>query len=207
MNKLSEEEIFNLNKVQLIEFYKYNWHDSQTSFCRMYGINQGDFSRWLVGRKSSKSSGEAVRRYILSTLYPKLQISFKITPSPEKKQGKTLKELLNILNECKDELKTIILIDGNNFENEISIITHNDEYTILFFTKGKCIKKYDNMPWLTVICSEYKNQDAVDNDIAVFIVYLDCMMPKNLSFQLITKDHFKSELKAKFKEASDRILL
>ncbi len=52
-----------VNKKKLIKFYKQTWKKTETSFCRMYKLNQGNFVGYVTGKYHSPCSEKALPKY------------------------------------------------------------------------------------------------------------------------------------------------
>jgi hypothetical protein len=61
----SESVTTNKDSVQFyIDYYKANWKSTQAAFCRTYGIDSSNFSKWLRGKRSSPASLNAVKQFM-----------------------------------------------------------------------------------------------------------------------------------------------
>jgi hypothetical protein len=67
----------NLTDNQLIVAWKTEWMGTQSAFSKTWLLNQGNFSRWLQGRRSMPSAANAIRRFL--SHHPPPQIKTKMS--------------------------------------------------------------------------------------------------------------------------------
>jgi hypothetical protein len=189
IDKLSEED--------LIKVYKELWPQSLRSFALFYRINPGNFSRWLLGKKSSIASIESVKLWLL-----------KIGP-PEQIEEKRERKKLSIIKRSHI-IKKIIFIDGDNNFNILRKIEefvprnegdcHMCPYHVVIFVTTQTFKiaeeriKNKGRKWITFIHSNTRIKNATDFQMTLHICSLNLILPNNIAFVLTSADRFIHEL-------------
>jgi hypothetical protein len=62
---LKKEDLQKMTDKELGRLWKERWKGSQNQFAREYHLNQGNFSRWLQGKKDSMKSVRAVFLFLM----------------------------------------------------------------------------------------------------------------------------------------------
>jgi hypothetical protein len=53
-----------LTTPELIRLWREKWQGSQRKFCTLYSLNEGNFSRFLHGKKSSFAAVQAIQKFL-----------------------------------------------------------------------------------------------------------------------------------------------
>ena len=185
---------------------------SQTKFAKMYGINQGNLSQWLVGKKHSITSREKTFEYIRSLLNPektseiKEPISTDILVKNISSAKSNLKESINPIDIAYNKLintdprRFIVFLDGDNclsvvkqLEKLIDFSPDFHVFSVMSVKKIHAYKQYQKKPWLTFVSTYWACSDAADHALSMEATRFHFLYYPDVPFVLVSGDHFLIE--------------
>ena len=91
-----EHQISALSTDSLIKIHRISWPCSQRKFCRKYGLDSSNFSKFIQGKKSSASSVGAIKTYLIDAVRnPKKYES--LLPLSDENVGLQIGQPINLL--------------------------------------------------------------------------------------------------------------
>ena len=168
---------------------------TQTQFSKKYGVNQGNFSRWLLKKKNNPASIRACRNYILSC---STEVDTSSNNEPMTLKSMNSREILDIVKSREALLAGAIFIDGDNSEYAIKeYVDRKDLHVIIHLKNGKFCSSLigiDTRDNVSIIHSSTRYKDAADTTLSTLSSSLNMIIRDRLEFVLISKDHFIREL-------------
>lgn len=179
---------------KLVQLWKDNWRGSQTSFCRMYELNQGNFNAYCKGKRQSNLSRNAIITFLQGHQDGK-QPSVKWTTVLEysdviKRAGASI---------LPSKLNKVIWIDGDNSAYFLKHIKENAQDSLVFFVylKDRCCtytRGLDDRQEFVFVHSISSIKDSADIAITLLATQLNTITPSNVEYVFVSKDHFVQDL-------------
>jgi hypothetical protein len=223
-----KEELRKMTNEELARVWKERWKGSQNKFAREYSLNQGNFSRWLQGKKDSMKSVKAVFRFLMgvgpefdlpSEDIPPQEIVYRAGPRKDAREvfresSITLKELMiRIENILSERLYGIVFLDADQYIHPIESFSSqphlHSHFHFVICVSEKCLPRslirYLKEEWISVLVNESGVRDAADVDLTVAVTCLNQKLwGYPLPFTLVSRDHFVHLLKRRLDELSYR---
>lgn len=174
-------------------------------FCRKYEINRGNFSQWLLGKRISRSSAEAVRKWLASE-----------SPLPKVPEEPIDIKAISLLDASakivNSQYTRLVFVDADGFD---SVLTGEPPFDVntsfvlcLLRINGKSrhVMKFLNAHPNTSVVVKAKtlNKDAADTVMAMASALLDNWLPVNVEFVFAAEDRFVREIISQLREMSTR---
>lgn len=185
-----EIEYDNYSDNELCQLWKEKWEGSQSSFCRTFSINQGNFNGYCKGTRISKQSRDAIIKFLQEYR--------------DDDQSVTWKTIDDINFIPSPDLKKIIWIDGDNSSYSLEYLKENlppFSQIFFFYIKGRYsrfARDLGNCQNITFIHSMSQIKDSVDISITIMTTQLNNIVSKNIEYVFISRDHFVSDLSIYF---------
>jgi hypothetical protein len=216
-----ETEVKALTSPQLVQMWWRLWNDTPRAFCKLMQINGGNFSCWLRGRKSSPTSANAVREWLvklwkgeLGTNYPCCLNNTQLADEQQcdnvfKKifeQNKVMTDLKDVprvvLDRVPQGLDTVVFVDVENgghvlrgFNPESAPNTHiviTLRRGLLHWTASQTARVHSSH--VSLVSTKTIMPDAADSTITILMAMLSVSLPESVAFYLVTNDHFAGEV-------------
>lgn len=207
--------------TQLIQKYKECWPLSMAKFCHKYEINRGNFSQWLLGKRISRSSSDAVRKWLASE-----------SPSPKAPEEPVDIKPISLLDASAkivdSKYTRLVFVDADGFDSVLvgePPFDVNASFVLCLLRcngKSRHVMKFLNAHPDTSVVVKAKtlNKDAADTLMAMASALLDNWLPVDVEFVFAAEDRFVREIMAQlgtmsarkctwlsFKDASNRARL
>lgn len=201
-----EHQISALSTDSLIKIHRTTWSQSQRQFCRKYGLDSANFSKFIQGKKSSASSAGAIKTYLIDAVRnPKNYESLLPLPNENIKLriGQPLNLLLIEIKKLATYIKAIVFIDGDNNINSLRTLNPVDNLSIqvsVFLGPSSPIPKwnkhYANCEWLNYYRSSTSIKNSADFSMVFSIATLNVALLEhiNIPFFIVTNDLFAKEI-------------
>jgi DNA-binding transcriptional regulator YiaG len=174
---------------------------SQSQFCRRFGIDASNFSKWLSQKKKSPASRNAVIKFLAENG----DITFKTEQKPTVTLHSPQNEdnaIATIVND-RENIKTIVFIDADNYRdslrdlrNLLGTIPAESDTRILLYHSPKTLH-HDQLDtnYFFKFQTNTSAKDAADVAISFISGVLSTLLPNNIDFYFFTRDHFVNELR------------
>lgn len=191
--------------IELIQKYKQCWPLSIAKFCHQYEINRGNFSQWLLGKRISRSSSDAVRKWLAS--------ESPLSKPPEEPVYIQSVSLLDASAKIVDSKYTrLVFVDADGFDSVLVGETPFDVNTSFVLCllringKSRHVMKFLNAHPDTSVVVKAKtlNKDAADTLMAMASALLDNWLPIDVEFVFAAEDRFVREIMAQLGTMSTR---
>jgi len=201
-----EQKISALSKDALIRIHRTSWSNSQRQFCRKYGLDAANFSKFIQGKKSSTSSVGAIRTYLIDAIRNPQNYESLLPPSNENTElqiGPPLNSLYFETKRLAINVKAMVFIDGDNNINSLRTLNSINNLGIqvsLFLGPLSPIPKwsrhYANCEWLNYYRSSTSVKNAADFSMTFHIATLNIALLEyiNVPFFIVTNDLCAKEI-------------
>lgn len=103
-----KEHVVSEKSARLIVLWRTHWKGTQTGFAKLYGVNEGNFSRWLLGKRDCRAAEEAILLWLKNNRLLEENNIKEETNSPN------LPALASVLKQRLQYGGIVFLIDGDN---------------------------------------------------------------------------------------------
>lgn len=182
-----EVDYSNYSDMELLELWKTRWSGSQTAFCRNFDINQGNFNKYIKGKRISKQSRDAIIKYLQE--------------QHNEDQSVVWNSVVECISYVPDINTNIILfIDGDNSSYTLA---HLKEYIpahthiFFFYLKGRYSRYASGLGQkseFTFVHSISHIKDSVDMAITLLSTHINTAICQRIQYVFVSKDHFIQDL-------------
>lgn len=203
-DKLNIPDPWSLDNAQLADIFRKYYPDSQRKFCIERLLNPSNFSRFLVGKKHSPASRDAIIEWIHDKqgIIPAVDYCAATTSTVEEVEdekdfdGKT------------EEL--IVFIDGDNSIGLLRFLhSHRSIYSrihvvvaIKIGTRSVIAEYYEKKSWVTILFSDTDCRDSADISLTIRSTVMHLRIPSDVPFVFVSADHFINEVISKLSRLS-----
>jgi hypothetical protein len=184
---------------QLSEEWRKQYKCSMRSFIRQYGLHAGNFNQWTQGKRTSLASRSAVIKFLMENQgYAPVNVEETICYVDEDKHD----EAINMIYTNSDYISDIVFVDGdqNTKARRIDLLLKAPEsYIILYYhnstTAMNISTKFKKpIPGFYMFNTYTDVGDSADTALTFDCGALNMILPRHISFHIISGDHFVQEL-------------
>lgn len=194
--KIVKEDIETYTNDQLLSYYNQYWKNSKSSFAKIYGVNQSNFSSWTNGKRESQASVYAVRKFLTEycndNFSKQKSYNSNVTPSSLIERMKSMTKYTN--------LDIIVFVDIDNmfsyFTNNIWVEAENIHFIIVLSLKSVCINKATLIEKCncSIVRTKSEAKNAADVLLTILITNLHSILSSNIKFIIVSNDGFIKEV-------------